>query len=254
MATSISNSHDVTIPQPITTTQTYREHLWLEVVDFLKTYGFDEYIDAFKSEGFDRMAALYDLSMDDLRDMQVKRGHAKILLNQIEQLKSKNALSPSNKKVRFGDGGASTISSLQSDTIQSFVQDNSSQTSQSQGSYPNTMNTNNNYNNYNNNNHNNQYLSNRPNLPIVDETKNHSPKIDLNGNNNYSGSHMIHHLNSYNSNNSGNYSGSQNHLINVNSGSQHSHNNNNNNNNNNNKLYHHSTINPRLQKLQTPPT
>ena len=73
----------------------------------MKSLNFEEYIDVFSDEGFDRMDALYDANMEDLRDMKIKRGHAKILLFQIEQYKSsKNGLSPNNnKKVRFGGGG-----------------------------------------------------------------------------------------------------------------------------------------------------
>ena len=91
------------------TSQTEREQLWQEVVQFLKSLKFDEYIDVFASEGFDRMIALYDIDMDDLRGMKVKRGHAKIILVQIEQYKaSKNNLSP-NKRVRFGNSGKQHI-------------------------------------------------------------------------------------------------------------------------------------------------
>ena len=96
-------------PPQISTKQSQREHLWLEVVEFLKSLNFDEYIDVFSNEGFDRMDALYDANMEDLRDMKIKRGHAKIILFQIEQYKSsKNNLSP-NKKVRFGGGGGTFL-------------------------------------------------------------------------------------------------------------------------------------------------
>ena len=87
-------------PPQIVTAQNQREQLWLEVVDFLKSLNFEEYIDVFSSEGFDRMDALYDINMDDLRDMKIKRGHAKILLFQVEQYKL--AKHNHNKKVRFG--------------------------------------------------------------------------------------------------------------------------------------------------------
>lgn len=99
-----SQSQTGSKPPQISTKQTQREQLWLEVVEFLKSLNFDEYIDVFANEGFDRMDALYDANMEDLRDMKIKRGHAKIMLYQIEQYKSsKNNLSP--KKVRFGGGG-----------------------------------------------------------------------------------------------------------------------------------------------------
>ena len=65
---------------------------WLEVVEFLKSLNFGQYIDRFQSEGFDRMDALFDIDMDDLRDMNVKRGHAKILLTQINLIKASDCI------------------------------------------------------------------------------------------------------------------------------------------------------------------
>ena len=73
---------------------------WEEVVNFLKASGFDhEYImDTFQSEGFDRMEALFDLNAEDLKDMKIKRGHAKLILIKIEEYRT--AHNP--RRVRFG--------------------------------------------------------------------------------------------------------------------------------------------------------
>ena len=89
-------------PPQIETSTNRRDNLWLEVVEFLKSNNFDQYVDTFQREGFDRMDALFDINMDDLRDMKIKRGHAKILLYQIEQYKLARNIDTPNKKVRFG--------------------------------------------------------------------------------------------------------------------------------------------------------
>ena len=101
MASSQTLTSKTVKPSNINTVQNGRHNAWLAVVDFLKTLELDEYIDVFQTEGFDRMDALFDINMDDLRDMKIKRGHAKLLLANIEQIKQKqNNLH--SKKVRFG--------------------------------------------------------------------------------------------------------------------------------------------------------
>ena len=74
------------------------DNSWLEVVEFLKSLNFGQYIDRFRSEGFDRMDALLDIDMDDLRDMNVKRGHAKMLLTQINIAKASKAIGAKQPK------------------------------------------------------------------------------------------------------------------------------------------------------------
>eukprot|EP00485_Elphidium_margaritaceum_P016054 CAMPEP_0202728686 /NCGR_PEP_ID=MMETSP1385-20130828/185752_1 /ASSEMBLY_ACC=CAM_ASM_000861 /TAXON_ID=933848 /ORGANISM="Elphidium margaritaceum" /LENGTH=704 /DNA_ID=CAMNT_0049394937 /DNA_START=30 /DNA_END=2144 /DNA_ORIENTATION=- len=75
---------------------------WLEVIDFLKSIKLEQYIDVFEAEGFDRMEALCELTAVDLTEMNIKRGHAKILLRHTAKW---NPVSPS-KKVRFGANGS----------------------------------------------------------------------------------------------------------------------------------------------------
>ena len=107
-------------------------------------------------------------------------------------------------------------------------------------------------------------------LPIVDETKNHSPNSTPNGitptptdygrHNMYNNGVMHHMNNSVNSHSNSNgssmnFSGSQNHLTNTYSNSQTNTNTNTNTNTTSKQTfssYHHSTINPRNLKLTAP--
>ena len=96
--TSINSTQISLLCVSFTMSSSSRKDLWNEVVEFLKSMKFDEYIETFKLEGFDRMDAICDLNMDDLRDMKVKKGHAKILLTQINLIKAKNTDTNNNQK------------------------------------------------------------------------------------------------------------------------------------------------------------
>ena len=94
------------------TTMKSRDYLWNEVEQFLTSMKFEEYISNFKSEGFDRMDAIYDINMDDLRDMNVKKGHAKILLAQINLIKAKNGNTDNNNNINIPSSIGSNLPSI----------------------------------------------------------------------------------------------------------------------------------------------
>lgn len=100
MATQVEGDNQTTskVPKIDTGSRSQRSIQWEEVVNFLTAHGFDEYTETFQSEGFDRMEALFDINMEDLKELQIKRGHAKMILKQIEEFKT----SASARRVRFG--------------------------------------------------------------------------------------------------------------------------------------------------------
>eukprot|EP01084_Bolivina_argentea_P216792 368219_1 len=130
-----------------------RQSLWLEVVDFLKTLKLDEYIDAFQSEGFDSLESLNQMEMADLSDMKVKKGHAKLLLHHIGQMKANTLSAGKRVQFKFRD----TPSSNQSSDSVNHLIDNTVNGSQMAGT---------------------KHPSGKLNLAIVDETKHQSPNTN----------------------------------------------------------------------------
>jgi len=65
-------------------------------------------------DGFDRMDALFDIDMDDLRDMNVKRGHAKMMLAQINLIKASELINNKQEQHTKTQSNARSLNRLQS--------------------------------------------------------------------------------------------------------------------------------------------
>eukprot|EP01135_Chromosphaera_perkinsii_P000830 Nk52_evm118s151 gene=Nk52_evmTU118s151 len=62
-----------------------------EVKDWLGNLNLGQYYATFQKEGFDSMLAVQEITAEDLECMKLKRGHAKIVLRQVENLRAANA-------------------------------------------------------------------------------------------------------------------------------------------------------------------
>ena len=68
----------------------HRIQLKREVVEWLNMLSFHEYIDNFIQNGYDRFDAIYKMEKEDLKDIGVKMGHIKVILQAIETEKKRN--------------------------------------------------------------------------------------------------------------------------------------------------------------------
>ena len=57
---------------------------WLNSIDFI------QYYNAFKRDGFDRISTIKTITVNDLIDMKMPKGHARVILNKINELKYTN--------------------------------------------------------------------------------------------------------------------------------------------------------------------
>lgn len=82
---------------------------WAEVCNFLSSIQLSQYASNFKSEGFDRMDALFLLKEEDLKELHIKRGHIRVL---IMALHNAQQLRYNMKNPSFGSGNIYSYSHI----------------------------------------------------------------------------------------------------------------------------------------------
>ncbi|ORX96273.1 hypothetical protein K493DRAFT_282147, partial [Basidiobolus meristosporus CBS 931.73] len=65
----------------------------MEVQEFLKKCGLEQYTEAFFAEGFDQLRSLLEITEPDLVALGVKRGHRRLLQREIVAVKGATSLS-----------------------------------------------------------------------------------------------------------------------------------------------------------------
>lgn len=68
------------------------------VHNWLKSLKMEEYIENFEKDGFDTLRGVATINEDDLIDMEVKKGHRRVVLSHIEELR--NQLSQFDESAR----------------------------------------------------------------------------------------------------------------------------------------------------------
>lgn len=66
------------------------------VHNWLKSLKMDEYTKSFERDGFDTLRGVATIDEDDLIDMRVKKGHRRVVLSHIEELRNQLALLDEN--------------------------------------------------------------------------------------------------------------------------------------------------------------
>ena len=69
------------------------------VYNWLKFFKMEEYAENFEKDGFDTLRGVATINEDDLIDMDVKKGHRRVVLSHIEELRNQLAMLDENAQV-----------------------------------------------------------------------------------------------------------------------------------------------------------